>query len=186
MKWVFLKMICLQVMLLCFANTINSQEDNCHYLNVVLHIQNDPKIRALVEKEFEYIIKKQPYPVSYAVADSMTFVDIWYYLKDRQPDLLLALDSVVYKGRDQYRKLYWHDNIPLCTQLANPPANYNPLYIYLSKMAGNILAVEISSSIPDYSMREIYKTGRSLTIIFLMDKPGVVKKSLGFFVVDHN
>ena len=163
---------------------MKSQEIDCVYLKAILHLQNDEQIREKVYSAFKYKIKNQKFPISYSVADSLTFIDIGLFLEDKFEETF-GLDSLSYNDRNGYETLYFHDNILMFSKLTKPAKNTLPLYVFVSKKAGNLLTIEISEN-QEYPMEQYVRFGTSIVIVLLVDENGNIIKNVFVNQIHHN
>lgn len=162
-----------------------AQNEQCCYLNAIVHLHNDEQITEKVKSVFSSRIGEQKNPIAYYVADSLTFVDIGINLVSETEDESLGLDARVFNSRHAYKRLYHYENILLEPHVTNPSREDKPLYVYMSKMIGNTIALEITED-EVYPTHHYFMSGPSLVIVLLMDEKGGIVKNRYIDVVHRN
>jgi hypothetical protein len=164
---------------------VSAQDEHCYYLNAIVHLHNDEQITEKVKNVFGSRIEEQKNPIAYYVADSLTFVDIGINLINETEDKALGLDSRAFNSRHAYKRLYYYESILLEPHITNPSRENKPLYVYISKMIGNIIALEITED-EVYPTHHYFISGPSLVIVLLVDEKGDIVKNRFIDVVHRN
>lgn len=177
---------CLIYCLVLTSIGLNGQGNACEYYQVIRYIENDPEIKELIELTFSHRFKnkKQKYPSSFSVADSLTFINVNFAFKGNF-DPALGVDSIVFNSIYDYANLYYHKNTPLLPKIPNPPSDQNPLNIFISKRIGNTIAIEITED-AKYPSNQIIRFGSSIVTVLLVDESNSVIKKLFAGVVNYN
>lgn len=175
---------CLVFLCLFFLAEVDGQDSVYQYHNAILHIENDPDVYNLVSSAFHDRLREQPAPISYCVADSLTFIDINFALEG-EFDPIYGIDSLAFNSVEGFKKLYDFENIAFFHAVPKPPAENRPLHVFLSKRIGDCIIVEITED-PWYPASQKIRFGTSLIVLLLIDKDGSVKENLRLALVHNN
>lgn len=163
---------------------MNGQDSVFQYHNAILHIENDSEINDLVLAAFGDRIGEQRIPISYRVADSLTFIDINFALEG-EFDPVYGIDSSAFNSAQGFRKLHYFENIGFFHAAPKPALENLPLHVFLSKRIGNCIMVEITED-PWYPASQKLRLGTSVVAVLLIDEDGSVKENLFLALVNNN